>query len=129
VPDLHVHKLRDNGAAAVATLPTTSPVILEVPQLQLQREELYEHYLTIEDRYHDRRVVTVVELLSPANKTPGPGRTAYLTKQWQVLESECHLLEIDLLRGGRHTLAVPEAHARALGAHDYLICLSRWPHR
>ncbi len=33
--------------------------------------------------------------------------------------------EIDLLRKGRHTVSLPEATARALGAYDYLAVVNR----
>lgn len=57
-------------------------------------------YLEIEDREHDR-VVTAVEILSPANKRNPEDRAQYLAKRREVLRSEVHLVEIDLLRGGR----------------------------
>jgi hypothetical protein len=46
----------------------------------------------------DQRVVAALEILSPANKRPGPGRRAYLRKRWAILDSPTHLVEIDLLR-------------------------------
>ena len=45
-------------------------------------------------------VVTALELLSPANKRPGKGRTQYENKRREVISSQTHLIEIDLLRGG-----------------------------
>jgi len=53
------------------------------------------------------RVVTVIEIVSPANNRQGPGRDLYLQKQRAILDSETHLLEIDLLRQGLHTVAAP----------------------
>src|SRR3712207_6918114 len=42
------------------------------------------------------------ELLSPVNKRPGAeGADAYDRKRREILRSEAHLLEVDLLRGGR----------------------------
>jgi hypothetical protein len=47
------------------------------------------------------RVVTAIELLSPANKVPGEGGLdAYLEKRAEVLACPCNLVELDLLRGG-----------------------------
>ena len=46
------------------------------------------------------KVVTVLELLSPANKSPGEGRRLYEEKRLQVLGTRTHLVEVDLLRGG-----------------------------
>jgi hypothetical protein len=39
--------------------------------------------------------------LSPKNKRPGEGRLAYERKRNRVLASATHLVEIDLLRGGK----------------------------
>jgi hypothetical protein len=53
-------------------------------------------------RRADDKVVTVMEMLSPSNKTPGEkGIEAYLTKRNELIESEVNLVEIDLLRGGK----------------------------
>jgi hypothetical protein len=56
-------------------------------------------YVEIRDR-RDRELVTVVELLSPANKQPDPDREQYLAKRMEILNGPVHLVEIDLLRGG-----------------------------
>lgn len=48
-----------------------------------------------------QRVVTALELLSLANKTPGEGGLgAYLDKREELLTCRCNLVELDLLRGG-----------------------------
>ena len=69
-------------------------------------------------------VVCVIEILSPANKTPGTARKEYLNKQHSLLETDTHLLEIDLLRAGAWTVAAPEEAAREkIGEADYVFCL------
>ena len=46
-------------------------------------------------------VITVIELLSPSNKRAnGDGRREYLQKRDEIISSQSHLVEIDLLRGG-----------------------------
>src|SRR5262245_21471087 len=47
------------------------------------------------------KLVTVIEVLSPTNKSTGPGRRKYLRKRARVLDSRMSLVEIDLLRGGK----------------------------
>jgi uncharacterized protein DUF4058 len=47
-----------------------------------------------------RDVVTVIEVLSPWNKT-GDGHGEYLEKREALLKSPVNLVELDLLRGGR----------------------------
>jgi hypothetical protein len=86
--------------AAPRTPGTTSlvaaPVHLSLPAVDIERHSSVEIY----DR-RQRRVVTVIELLSPTNKTPGPDRNYYLAKRAQTLARRAHLVEIDLLRGGQ----------------------------
>jgi hypothetical protein len=72
------------------------------------------------------RTVTVIEMLSPTNKTAGSdGRQQYLAKQAELLRSETHLIEIDFLRRGEHTVAAPRARLDEMGTWDYLVCLHR----
>jgi Protein of unknown function (DUF4058) len=79
--------------------------------------------LTIWD---ESRVVTVIEVLSPSNKTAGtPGRDLYLTKQRELLESQTHLIELDFLHYGEHTIAPPRARLLEQGTWDYLVSLHR----
>jgi hypothetical protein len=86
--------------------------------------EVHEPYIAIYD-VEGREVVTIIEVLSPSNKTPGPGRNDYLAKQQEILESETNLVEIDLLRQGSHVLAVPPWEVAQRGSADYLICTRR----
>jgi len=97
--------------------------------LKVEEVEVREHYIEVLDRCQDLKVVTVIEVVSPSNKAPGPGRDAYLAKQREVLGAECHLVEIDLLRRGQHVVSVPHRQARAVSPYDYLICVNRWPNR
>lgn len=124
IPDVWIQQAREGGSA-VATLPDLAePVVLEASRI-----EHHESYLEILDRYQDLKVVTVIEVLSPSNKRTGPGREAFLTKQESTLASECHLVEVDLLREGQRLAALPEKQLAALGAFDYLITVNRWPKR
>lgn len=62
--------------------------------------ERREAFLVVRDR-QTLEVVTVLETLSPANKRPGSdGRREYLAKREAVLQTQAHLVEVDLLRGG-----------------------------
>lgn len=70
-------------------------------------------------------VITVVELLSPANKANGRGREEYVRKQSEVLGSPASFVEIDLLRDGNHTVFVPWFHLATVGRFDYLVVLHR----
>lgn len=85
-------------------------------------DEFREPFVEIDTRGEDgKRLVASIEVLSLANKAPGEhGRDLYRKKQKELLESRVHLIEMDLLRGGEHTTAVPLDAARgACGAFDY----------
>lgn len=111
------------GGVAVATDIGTKPVVVYVPY-----DETREGFLNIYKRLRDEILVTAIEVLSLANKTPGVhGRDLYLRKQSEVLNSRTHLVEIDLLRGGTHTTAVPRERALAqTGPFDYHVCIRRF---
>jgi hypothetical protein len=70
-----------------------------------------------------KRLVTAIEILSPANKKPGDkGRTTYQDKQKEFRLAGVSLVEIDLLRAGPHTTAVPLARLQQVaGPFDYHI--------
>jgi hypothetical protein len=82
--------------APAGTSAVTAPVKLSLPAVDVERHSSLE----IRDRRH-RRVVTVLELLSPTNKASGPDRDEYLLKRAQILAGRTHLVEIDLRRGGQ----------------------------
>jgi hypothetical protein len=83
-----------------------------------QPMEVRQPYLLVRDRA-TRRVVTVIEVLSPVNKAEGTsGREEFLRKRREVMQSETHWLEIDLLRAGDRP---PELR----GASDYYALLKR----
>jgi hypothetical protein len=66
-------------------------------------------------------VVTVVELLSPANKQRGSeGYARYLSKRLDILRSRTNLVELDLLRGGQ-----PLPVEGTLPQSDYRFIISR----
>jgi Protein of unknown function (DUF4058) len=119
LPDVWLRQ-RKVKEGATTVLDAEDPVIVRVPELEIR-----ETYVTILDRQSGQRVVTVIEATSPTNKYLGPGRESYLAKQQEVLRSQTHLVEIDLLRTGSHVLAVPEWVARGQGNYDYLVSVNR----
>jgi hypothetical protein len=66
-----------------------------------------------------RRLVTLIEILSPVNKT-GDGAFVYHKKRLDIFESTTHLMEIDLLRAGMRPAA-----GEPLPDGDYYVLLSR----
>jgi hypothetical protein len=82
-------------AAAPAGVETLEPV--NVPLFI--EEETRETFIEIRRR-PERTLVATLELLSPANKEE-PGRRSYLDKRHALLRQRVHLVELDLLLGGR----------------------------
>jgi hypothetical protein len=101
-------------ASSMATLP--SPELLHFPAVNRERHK----YLEIRDR-RSRRLVTVIELLSPSNKSPGPDRDDYLSKRTQYVTSGVQLVEIDLRRGG------VRPGPPLIPACDYYVAIGRYP--
>src|SRR5713226_3857865 len=60
------------------------------------REEHHEELIEIRQR-SDGRLVTLVDVVSPANKTTASGRTAYLEKRREGRNVGANLVEIDLV--------------------------------
>ena len=64
----------------------------------------------VEIRHDDGRLVTVIEIASPANR--GSRRLEYLTKRADYLAAGVNVVEIDLLRSGRRLLDMTEEQLR-----------------
>ena len=124
--------LREIASDAARVEGDARLAVLERPPLvfEVAGQEVNEGYVEITTVGDENQVIAVVEVLSPANKASGStGRSEYIRKQGSLLNSGTHLLEIDLLRGGAHTVAMergPIATERAV--FDYLACL-HWANR
>lgn len=101
------------GGAAVLDPATIPTVILD---------EDREVFLKILHR-PDRRLVTVLEVLSPDNKT-GADRWDYLTRRNAVLRQEVHLVELDFLTAGQRL-----PMQRPLPPGDVYAIVARWEQR
>ena len=82
-------------------------------------DPLDESYLEIRD-VKTRTVVTVIEVLSPANKVDIEGRRQYIQKRRNVLSTLTSFVEIDLLRAGE-PMDIPAQRRSS----DYRILVSR----
>ncbi len=125
IPRRRPRKTRNGAiATAVADAPTGRPVVIRVPGVEL-RETFLEVFVQRGGRL---RLVTHIEVLGPTNKSKGhDNRKAYREKQRKCLESKVHLVEIDLLRWGTHTTAVPESELRSeVPRFDYHVCIRRF---
>lgn len=115
------HERQGQVGMAVAASDVTLAEPLEVPFLEPETQS----FLEIVETRPERRVITVVEILSPSNKYAGPGRELYRQKQRDLAEGNVSLVEIDLLRVGPHVLQVPLAQCPPSYRTPYRVCVHR----
>lgn len=100
------------GSGVSAELRNPLPVSVPVPYLAIEIRDVAE-----------RRLVTVIEILSPENKR-GRGFREYATKRIEILETDTHLIEMDLLRLGQRIELIGDLPRAA-----YYVFVSRWTRR
>ncbi|MGA7937036.1 MAG: DUF4058 family protein [Kovacikia sp.] len=97
IADIGVKRDREEISSPMS--PTST--IVKPQQVRLPMPwEVRERYLEIRE-VATRELVTVIEVLSPANKRSSKGRSIYEAKRMRILSSMTHLVEIDLLRSGK----------------------------
>jgi len=94
--------------------------IVEPVVIHLEPET--ERWVEIQDL--QGRLVSVIEVLSPVNKTE-EGQIHYQRKRRDYLAGRANVVEIDLLRGGRHTVALPKPLLPAHRGACSWVCVSR----
>lgn len=101
-PDVAVTRQRDVRASETTVAPFNSDTLTLDPEI-IPFKYLEEYREVSMEILHgpDQRLVTVVEVLSPTNKT-GAGRRDYLAKRNGLMRlGDVHLVELDLLVAGR----------------------------
>jgi hypothetical protein len=122
-PDVRVVEYpekRGLGTRGEAGVAVAEPLLVET-EVEAPTETLIE----IIDSESGNRVVTVIEFLSPSNKSPGPNREQYIRKQREICASNANLVEIDLNRFGTHALAFPLAELERDNRTAYMGCVRR----
>ena len=104
---------RNFGTSAVATL---TPPVTTVHK----RKESKHRYLRIVDS-EVRRIVTVIEVLSPTNKSQSGNGETYRFKREEYIGSGLNLVEIDFLRAGTRPALGDPAPAVA----DFYVLVNR----
>lgn len=94
---------------------------IEIEKRTYWHEEITERYLEIRE-VKTGKAITAIEILSPKNKRTGEGKEAYLRKRRRVLQTQTHLIEIDLLRTNStflyHHTPVSDYHILISRSHD-----------
>lgn len=96
-------------------------VLEQVLFTSIVREEHREPYLEIRQRA-DGRLITVVDVISPANKANGAGRQAYLAKRQEFRQHNASLVEIDLVLQGQ---PLQDYSREGLPDWDYAVTVTR----
>jgi hypothetical protein len=109
-PDLHDALAGEIRGELNRALPPPYYARLEMrPEVGIVHSEPIRHqFVEIRDPTRGHKLITLIEIVSPSNKRPGPDRRAYERKQREVLDSDASLIELDLLRSGDRLLPHPE---------------------
>ena len=93
IPGTTITRPKPVTSTIAGTVIAPAPLRLRVPMGVPTR------VVSVHIRHREtERLVAVIELLSPINKKAGKEREAYLEKRAAYLDSNTHLIEIDLLR-------------------------------
>jgi hypothetical protein len=120
-PDIKITERpgRGNGGAAVlSTAAVAEPIIVEC-------DPVAETFIQIVEAGPEQRLVTVLEILSLANKLPGESQDEYRRKQAELRDTGVSLVEIDLLRRGERVMSIPPRQIPPRARTTYQICVRR----
>lgn len=106
------YRARVGTRAYVSEMPLFTSVV---------REQFSEEYIEIRNRT-DGRLVTLLEVVSPANKTTPAGRQAYLDARQQAVSQRAGIVEIDLVMQGKPLLTYSRD---GLPEYDYAVTVTR----
>lgn len=118
-PDIAVVPHRSQPSPSLSPIAEASVLEVDVPM----NDEVSENFLEVHE-VTTGKLVTILEVLSPANKLHEEGRRQYEEMRDQVFRTRTNLVEVDLLRAGE-PLPVIGKPVRS----DYRILVSRGSQR
>jgi hypothetical protein len=119
VPDVRIEKPPEMRGANKSK-PASAVAVVEPLTIPYPEEEIEEARLEIR-HVESKALIAVIEILSPSNKIRGSaGRKSFVEKRRDILASEVHWVEIDLLRAGEPSVTRPR-----LVPSDYRIVIWR----
>ncbi len=125
-PDVTVIEWPAARPGGTATATRSQKLVVQSPALLTYAgEPVHEYSLEIVDSKFGHKVVTAVEVLSPTNKRPGSGMTAFRRKQEEYRTGHINRVEIDLLRDGRRMFEFPERLLTADQRKPYYVIVHR----
>ena len=122
-PDVKIAELSGRGGAAVAV--TSRRFAVEPVIVEYEGEPATETFVNILEAGPGQRLVTVIEILSVANKLPGEGQRLYRQKQSELRDACVSLVEIDLLRRGDRVLSLDPWRIPRRARTHYQVCARR----
>jgi Protein of unknown function (DUF4058) len=122
VPDLRVVERR---SAKMKPAPSNGGLTVAEPFVVKLGDPFTEGFIEIREAGSDRRLITVIEVLSLTNKLPGAGRRRFLQKQEEFRDGGVSLVEIDLLRNGGRLLPVALERLPTAYRTSYGVCVQR----
>jgi hypothetical protein len=96
-------------------------LLADSPATSAEQQHQQENYIEIHDKQHGR-LLTLLDMVSPLNKTTGSGRQAYLETRRTARAAKANLVEIDLILQGQPTL---EYSREGLPDWDYTVTVTR----
>lgn len=126
VPDVATFSVQPGSVSG--SEPAADLAVMEPIRIAVAEEPITEGFIEVRRMQDDRPLVTAVEVLSRTNKSTSQGREDYLAKRRDYLRAKVNLLEIDLLRGGRHLIGVPAETIRPAWQTPYKAAVRRGGH-
>jgi hypothetical protein len=124
-PDVSVVRTASRTPSSISAETALLDEIDAPAVFDLDSEEIRQPLIHIIEPAAGNRVVTAIEVLSPDNKQPGPGRDSYMRKRDEFWNSGTNFVEIDLLRDGEPTVRVSKARLARLRPWHYLVAVTR----
>lgn len=121
IPDVGITSTASDSATGPAT--AVAEPVTEVGTFNMRAfidEHFREKFVEIFETEPEQRLVTCIEVLSPANKRRGSeGWGLYLRKRQALMLGAANLVEIDLLRGGHK---MPMLDPWPAAPYTFLVC-------
>ncbi len=126
VPDVVVVRRPSPASPRAPVLDRPRTEISEAVHVTVHTDPIRHHFVEIRDAVQNHKLITLIEIVSPSNKSAGPDHRAYEEKQREVLRSDANLIELDLLRTGDRLLPYAELYEAVEQLKpDYLILINR----
>ncbi len=121
-PDVALLRATHHPAAPSAeaqTLTADEPV-----RVHGLEAEVREDYLQIYETA-TRRLLTGIEIVSPSNKSDSEARELYVRNRRELRAAGVNVVEIDLLRGGKPVVRLPQGVLAGSSSADYIVNVIR----